>query len=227
MNAVVFYSNTGQSKSVAEFFAKQLNYSLVDINKACDICYQNLVLVFPVHCQNIPDVVKSFLKTSKVKFLTLIATYGKMCYGNVLYEIQKKYDKNIVAGAYVPTKHSYVDNEGGFCDFDKLMPIVQKIKNPSEIKFPKSYKNFFANFFPKLRSRLALKIQKNTCCTNCGVCAKQCAFGAINFGKVDRKCIRCLRCVAECPNNALEFKQSFLLRLYLRKKKVNKLVVYV
>ena len=137
MNAVVFYSNTGQSKAIASYFSDNLGYPLEDIETSCTDYYQNLVLVFPVHCQNIPEIVKVFLKKVKVTYLTVVATYGKMCCGNVLYEIQKRYHKNIVAGAYIPTKHSYMKDDDNFYEFDKLNTIVEKIKEPSYIQLPK------------------------------------------------------------------------------------------
>ena len=204
MNAVVFYSNTGQSKAIATYFANQLGYPLVDIETKCAEHYRNLVLVFPVHCQNIPDIVKHFLKNVSVENLTAIATYGKMCCGNVLYEIQKNYQKNIVAGAYIPTKHSYIDNDDVFCDFDKLKHIVEKVKEPSYIQIPKLYKNPLADVFPKLRSKLGLTIQKNANCSGCNLCAERCSFGAIKSGKTNSNCIRCLRCVEACPHQALK-----------------------
>ena len=227
MNAVVFYSNTGQSKAIAAYFAKQLGYPLADMETKCAEHYQNLVLVFPVHCQNIPDIVKVFLKNISVDNLTAIATYGKMCCGNVLCEIQKNYQKNIVAGAYIPTKHSYIDNDDVFCDLDKLKPLVEKVKEPSYIKIPKLYKNPLADVFPKLRSRLGLTIQKNADCSECNLCAKRCSFGAIQSGITNRKCIRCLKCVEACPRQALKIKLGLPLKLYLRKKKTNELIIYV
>ena len=227
MNAVVFYSNTGQSKSVAEYLATSLCYPIIDIEKIKNTCYKNLVLVFPVYCQNIPDVVKAFLQMAKIEHLTAVATYGKMCHGNVLQEIQHRYCKNIVAGAYIPTKHSYIDNDDAFCDFECLTPLVEKIKSPSKIVIPKSYKNPFANLFPTLRSRLGLKISKNKNCNHCDLCTEHCAFKAIKLGVANSKCIRCLKCVGVCPNNALNFKLRLPLKLYLRKKKINKLIIYV
>ena len=227
MNAVVFYSNTGQSKAIAAYFAKQLGYPLADMETTCAEHYRNLVLVFPVHCQNIPDIVKSFLKNVSVENLTVIATYGKMCCGNVLYKIQKNYQKNIVAGAYIPTKHSYIDNDDVFCDLDKLKPLVEKVKEPSYIKIPKLYKNPLADVFPKLRSRLGLTIQKNANCSECNLCAKRCSFGAIQSGITNRKCIRCLKCVEACPHQALKIKLGLPLKLYLRKKKTNKVIIYI
>ena len=227
MNAVVFYSNTGQSESVARYLAKQLCYPIIDIEKSGRDYYKNLVLVFPVHCQNIPYIVKAFLQTSKIEYLTVIATYGKMFHGNVLYEIQQKYHKNIVAGAYIPAKHAYIDNDGVFCDFDRLMPIVEKVKNPSKIVIPESYKNPFANLFPRLRSRLGLKIYKNSKCNSCGACTEHCSFKAIKSGVIGSKCIRCLKCVDICPRHALRIKIGLPLKLYLRKEKVNEIILYV
>lgn len=226
MNAVAFYSNTGQSALVAKYLSKQLCYPIVDIEKINDICYENLVLIFPVHCQNIPYVVKRFLKTLKVQYLTVIATYGKMCYGNVLYEIQNKFHMNVVAGAYVPAKHTYLDEDHRF-DFDCLTPIVDKIKHPFEKEIPKLYKNPFANLFPNFRSRLGVKIYKNSNCNNCGICARHCSFKAIKSGVTNRKCIRCLKCVTLCPNHALEFNIRLPLKLYLRKRQMNKPIIYV
>lgn len=227
MNAVVFYSNTKQSESVAEYLAKELCYPIVDIEKIADIRYKNLVLVFPVHCQNIPDTVKAFLERISVENLTVIATYGKMCPGNVLYEIQNRYHKNIVAGAYVPTKHSYIENDDAFCDFDKLNPVIEKIKAPSYIRLPRRYKNPLANIFPKLRSRLGLSVQKNANCIGCNLCAAHCSFGAIKAGKTNRNCIRCLRCIDACPRHALKVKMSLPLKWYLCKKKTDEIIIYV
>lgn len=227
MNAVVYYSNTGQSRAVAEYLGKQLCYPAFEMESCGNVRFNNLVLVFPVYCQNIPDLVKTFLDKADIVNLTAVATYGKMCYGNVLYEIQHRYRKNIVAGAYIPTKHSYIADDEAFSDFGSLAPLIEKINNPSEITVPKEYKNPFANLLPKLRSCLGLKISKNANCNGCGICTELCGYKAIEAGNIDSKCIRCLKCVNSCPNNALTFKVNMPLKLYLQKKKVNKLIIYV
>lgn len=227
-NAVVYYSNTGQSKAVADYFAHRLGYPLADLQVGGEKQYENLVLVFPVHCQNLPDCVKAFLKKVRVERLTAIATYGKMCCGNVLYEIQKHYQPNVVAGAYLPTKHSYIEVDEAFCDFDQLEPIVDKIRQPSSIvQLPKLYKNPFADLFPKLRSRLGVALYKTSDCNGCNLCRAACPSGAIRWGVPDEKCIRCLKCVDTCPRKALQVKIEWPLRLYLRGKKDNKLRIYV
>lgn len=227
MKAVIFYSNTGQSRSIAEYFAEKLEYPLINIEENKETHYDDLVLVFPVLCQNIPDVIKDFLDMTEAVNLTVIATYGKMSCGNVLYEIQKKYKKNIVAAAYIPTKHSYIEDDDAFLDYEKLLPIVEKVKSPAEVKLPKLHKNVFANLFPRTRSRFGVKIYQTRSCNNCNICAEHCVSRAINYGITNDECIRCLRCVQNCPTHALKFKTSLPMRLYLKKKRVNKVIIYV
>ncbi len=227
MNAVVYYSSTGQSKRIAAYFADKLGYPLVDMETDDTDHFENLVLVFPVHCQNIPDIVKAFLKKVTIENLTAIATYGKMCSGNVLYEIQRDYHINLVAGAYVPAKHSYIQGDDLFSRYEELTPIIEKIKKPSHIQLPKVYKNPLADLFPALRSRIGVKIRRNESCNGCNLCAEQCSFGAIQRGTTNDKCIRCLRCVESCPRQALKAKIGLPLNLYLHKKKTEKLIIYV
>lgn len=227
MNAVVFYSKTGQSATVAKYFSKQLSYPIVDLETCSERNYRNLVLVFPVYCQSLPVAVKDFLKKSQIENLTVIATYGKMCAGNVLYEIQRKYQRNIVAGAYLPTKHAYLATDSAFCEYERLAPILEKIKKPTTVRIPKRYKNPFAGFFPNWRSRIGLKICKTDRCDRCGLCTKGCSLRAIDAGVTNSKCIRCLKCVTECPKQALEIKLRLPLKLYLQKKKKDEVILYI
>ena len=106
VNAVVFYSNTGESRAIAAYLADKLGYRLAALEDEKTEKYQSLVLVFPVYCQSIPRTVAAFLKKAEAQRLAVIAAYGKMHHGNVLYEIKTQYRKNIVAGAYVPTRHA-------------------------------------------------------------------------------------------------------------------------
>lgn len=225
-SAVVYYSNTGQSKRVAEYFADKTSFELCDIIGLSECVFDTVILVFPVHCQNVPDCIKHFLKRLQVKNLAVIATYGRMCYGNVLNYIQRRYDHNIVAAAYVPTKHSYLD-ESGFDVFDKLTPIIDKLNNSTRVKIPKTYKNPLSDFCKGWRSRVGVKLYKDGRCDNCGACNSVCVNNAIKNGKPNRRCIRCLKCVERCPKGALHFTLRLPMRVYLRKKKVDDLIIYV
>ena len=226
MNAVIYYSNTGACKRIAEYLADKSGYILCDIYGIERYVFDTAILVFPVHCQNVPDAVKDFLSKLKVNALAVVAAYGKMSYGNVLYEVQKKYPHNIAAAAYVPTKHAYLE-EKDFADLEKLDVLLEKLKNPSAVRIPKSHKNPFANFAPKLRSRVGVKLYSDAACNGCGICAAVCNVGGINNGKPNKNCIRCLKCVSACPQKALHFKCGTAMRLYLKRRKRDELILYI
>lgn len=235
MNGIIYYSNTNQSKIVAEYFVNKIGWDLYDLNnyehtqKAVKATFEKVVLIFPVYCQNIPNVVKDFLKKLNARYLTLIATYGKMCYGRVLYEIQKDYTNGeIIAAAYVPMKHSYLQEETE-TNLDALSSVIQKtLSNPKPIIIKKTYKNLFANIGKDMRSRMLVKITfDKDKCISCGQCETQCLFNGISNGKVNNNCKRCLKCVTNCPRGALEFHNSFILNIYLKKKPINYCEIYI
>lgn len=226
MNAVLYYSNTGQSKRVAEYLAQQTSFELYDIVGLTECVLDTAILVFPVHCQSVPDIVKDFLARLTVNNLAVIATYGRMCFGDVLHYIQRRYNHNIIAAAYLPTKHSYL-NENGFDEFERLGEIITKLNDPSPVKISKTYRNPLSDFCKGWRSRMGVKLYKDGRCDECGACDSVCDNGAIKNGKTNRKCIRCLKCVESCPQGALHFSLRLPMRVYLRKKKVDDLIIYV
>lgn len=230
MNAVLYYSNAGECKRIAEYLADKTGFALIELNAADKLQYELALLVFPVYCQNVPQAVKEFLRKLKTEYLALIAMYGRASYGNVLNEIQHKYNHSIIAAAYVPTKHAYVDEER-FNEFDKLDPIADKLndvrKHPTTVQIPKSSKNPFANFAPAWRSRQGVKIVRGEQCNGCGTCNSICPLNAVNCGKTNNKCIRCMKCVVNCPNKALTLKLSQAMRAYLNKRKRDELVIYI
>ena len=155
-----------------------------------------------------------------------MATCGIICHGYVLQEIQKGYGHNIIAAAYIPTRHSYLSDEE-FDRFDELQPLLDKICNPVPVAVPKSYKNPFADILKGWRSRVCVKLYRDKNCDGCGVCNSVCPYGAIKNGKPSDRCIRCLSCAAHCPKNALHSANRLPLRLYLKKKKTDKPEIYV
>lgn len=226
MNCILYYSATGQSERIAKYIAEKTGFEAADILTLKNKEFENAVIVFPVHCQNIPAPVKKLLEKISVKNLTVIATFGRISHGNVLYEIQKKYSRNIVAAAYIPTRHSYLSDRE-FNRFEELNALSDKILSPSPVVIPKSFKNPLSNILKAWRSRLGVKIYRDKNCDNCGICEGVCPFGAIKNGKPNRKCIRCLACVAHCPKNALHSANRLPMRLYLKKKKTDKIEIFI
>ena len=84
-----------------------------------------------------------------------------------------------------------------------------------------------ANIFPGLRSRFSMKIKKGDSCCNCGLCERTCPVGAIRNGRIHSQCIRCLHCVTNCPQKALQYKNSRVLDAYLRSYCKDEYVLYL
>ena len=218
MTALFCFSGSGHSLAVANALGQVLGCDVTEIgqNKETAPIAETAVVVFPVYCQNIPSPVKSFLKALRAKYIALIATYGKISCGNVLYEAQRLVQGDVIAGAYIPTGHTFLD---GRCEFDQqfLLPIAQRICSPQKAQIPKTRKNPLSDFFPGLRSRIGVKIIREVSCNSCGLCDTMCPTGAIRKGHIHSGCIRCLRCVTHCPQNALQYKNSWVLEQYLKR----------
>ena len=225
MITIYCFSGSGHGLAVSKALAQMLDCEIrpVDSETATD---DVAVVVFPVYCQNIPKPVKQFLKRMRAKFTVLIATYGKISYGNVLYEAQKSLRGQVIAGAYIPMGHTFLDGDHEF-DEAFLLPIAQRIKSPQRARIPKSVKNPLANLFPGLRSRMGVRITKGSNCNGCGLCEKNCPMGAIRNGRIRSECIRCLHCVTNCPQKALHYKNSRILDAYLKSYCKEEYVLYL
>lgn len=216
MIKIYCFSGSGHSMAVAKALARILHCDIAEIpsgNEASSNA-DSAVVIFPVYCQNIPSPVTRFLQSFRAENIVLIATYGKISYGNALYEAQKLVDGRVIAGAYIPMGHTFLDGDSAF-DETCLLPIADRIRAPQGVQIPKSRKNPLANISPALRSRMGVKLVKTARCNGCGRCEALCPMGAIRDGRVHPECIRCLRCVTNCPQKALEYKNSRVLQRYL------------
>lgn len=223
---VYCFSGSGHSLAVAKALAGMLDCDVRLIGAAGEAAEDPVAVVFPVYCQNIPQPVKRFLKKLEAKQVALIATYGKISYGNVLYEARKHLRGKVIAGAYIPMGHTFLDGDYKF-DTTQLLPIAHRIKTPRQVTIPKTRKNPLANIVPGLRSRVGVKILKGDNCDNCGLCEKNCPVGAIRNGRLHSQCIRCLRCVTNCPQNALQYKNCRILDAYLKSYRKEEYIQYL
>ena len=225
MIRIYCFSGSGHSLAVAKVLAEMLECQIrpVDSRTATE---EVAVVVFPVYCQNIPKPVKHFLKRMRAKHIVLIATYGKISYGNVLFEAQKLLCGQVIAGAYIPMGHTFLNGDY-VLEAKYLLPIVQRIKEPQQAVILKTSKNPLANLFPSLRSRIGVKISKGSNCNSCGLCERTCPVGAIRNGRIHSECIRCLHCVTYCPQKALQYKNSWILETYLNRYCKEEYVLYL
>lgn len=219
MIRIFCFSGTGHSMAVARYFAEYLETEITDISQKKTIpCSESeiSIIVFPVYCGNIPEIVKSVLPKINSKYFVLIATYGKVSTGNVLWESAKLVKGKVIAAVYVPTGHTYLDEPAEF-DSEILKPILKRIKHPKETVVKKERKGILPYIFPNLRSRLGVKINRTADCNKCALCEISCPMQAILDGKISKRCIRCLRCVKSCPRNALKVTYNPFLKKYIEK----------
>ncbi|MGN1138886.1 MAG: EFR1 family ferrodoxin [Ruminococcus sp.] len=228
MIKVYYFSGSGHSFAVAKYICRQLKCEIAEIDgKSKSLSTEKTaVVVFPVYCQNIPKPVKIFLQNITSKYIVLIATYGKISYGNVLYEAQKLVGGEVIAGAYIPMGHTFLNGDYSF-DTAVLSPIIERIKSPQRVHIPKTHKNPLSNIFPAFRSRISVEIIKNKDCNNCCICEKNCPVEAFKDGRTNSKCIRCLRCVTNCPQHALQYKNRRILKKYLESHYKDEIVIYL
>lgn len=220
MNAVIYFSCTGNSKKIAQAITAKTGFESLELTRRTydgilSGAYGTAAIVFPVHCQSYPKFLKRFFKNLNAVNVALIATYGKAHAGNAVYEAAKLISGEIIAAAYIPAGHSYLNAEADGENVPEA--LTEKILSPSPVVVPKRKKTPFAGVLPSVRSRLTVKIYRTKACINCNACGEACPYGAITFGKVNSKCVRCLKCVKACPHGALKFKRSRILSRYLKK----------
>jgi len=232
MNVVLTFSASNQSLKLANYFASILSWDSYDLTSFDNQTkfdyhkeYDYVMFTFPVYSQSITPPVKEILKKLKGKYFVLLATYGKMGTGNILYEAQRIIQGKLIGAAYVPSKHTYIDN-GEFREFQKLNKLIENLNLSKEVKLPKRKKHIFANLAPNLRARMNVKLKTNEKCIKCNHCNHICPTKAIYKGRINKDCLRCLKCFNECPVNGLDVKYSYFLKTYLKKDKETSLIIY-
>ena len=227
MNAVAYFSCSGQCKRVALRLGETLGWDTVDVKlfDAKKTKFEKLVCVFPVHCQGLPKTVERFLKDANAEYFSFIALYGKASPGNAVFEADKITGKRTVAAAYIPANHTYCEQDEQIINIPEA--VTEKILSCDTVKIPRRFKAPFAGICTNFRSRLIIKIKRNKNCVNCNICGGLCPQSAIKNGEITGDCSRCLTCVYNCPRGALTVKKSFILKRYLKKPRYQKTIIYI
>lgn len=223
---VYYFSATGHTRALAQQLSEHLSSPLCELPCDAPPAADTVVVVFPIYCQQIPPPIRQFLSALEAPQVALIATYGRMGYGNVLWEAAQLVRGTVIAGAYIPTGHSYLSDSVP-TDKTALQPLIDRLLQPRAVTIPRASRHPFAALFPALRSRLGVRLRKTDRCRDCGLCSRRCPMQAMTNGVPNRSCIRCLRCVTECPSSAITVSYHPFLRYYLRKPRVERVVLYV
>ena len=230
MNAVIYYSCTGNGKKVAEEIAERTKFEILELTEGTQdeilsMNFQTAVIVFPVHCQSYPSFMRQFFKRLDAQRVALVATYGRINTGNAIYGVAKLLSGVVVAALYLPARHSYLNE--GYKTPKVPQSFIEKLNLDSPAKIAKRRKTPFAGCLPSLRSRITIKINRSKACTGCNVCKENCTVKAIDCGKTNARCVRCLKCVSNCPHGALTIKKSRVLSHYLKRAKRDEIIIYI
>lgn len=219
---IIYFSPTGGTKRVANFFTNlqndkkiEIDLSSVDITgdysfKKEDVC----LVAVPSFGGRVPKLAIDKLQHMKADHskTILIAVYGNRNYDDTLLELKDTLQCrgfSCIAAVAAVAEHSIVheigtyrpdtQDEREFAEFSTKLQKLLKKENVPEVSLP-------GNYPYKEYHGVSLKPQSTKGCTLCGFCASQCPAQAIpkeNPSSTNvEACISCMRCISICPEHA-------------------------
>lgn len=210
----------GVAEGISDYY-KEYNITLPNNrHDAVTFDSNDLVIVgVPVYAGRVPKFLNDYFLNVKGNNTpaVFITVYGNRNYDDALIELKDTFESNgfigVSAGAFI-AEHSNTPKVGTNRPDDNDLETAKKfgtdIKNKLEnlkdiLQLPKL---IIKGSFPYKERTSAPPIVPDTSddCINCGICAKYCPMGAINFNNfkdIDpAKCVRCCSCIKRCPVNA-------------------------
>jgi NAD-dependent dihydropyrimidine dehydrogenase PreA subunit len=231
----LYFSPTRETKKINDYIAKGLGgdtIELTDYRTRITFDFQKpiecLILSFPVYAQDVPQLLKPFIRKLKGKYVVINVIFGSVSAGKALTSASRMLKKNgftIIGASTISAHHCYEENHGLKISDQKLNildPLIVKLKEGDlrEVMLPREHKNPFAGVLPGLRSRISVRkpVADLSSCIHCHQCIDQCPMHAIGENlKVSRECIRCMRCVDNCPTHSRKLKRRLFLSIYLNR----------
>jgi ferredoxin/flavodoxin len=197
--------------------------------------YDALIFGLPVHSLRAPRLMRQWLKTldGKGRKCGMFFTYGGFEIHPAHYSTAKILEERnftVVSSAEFPGKHTY--NLGGWRAFtdrpdSREFKLAKDYVKATYRRFTGEDKNMIGELersifsdeeldhFESLRYKMitTLPTREGAECGMCGTCESVCSTGAMDYtaGEVNpNKCIACLGCVANCPENALKINSTEL-----------------
>lgn len=226
--SVIYFSATGGTEKVVKKVANGIRDNYIEYNLTLPASRKDIITFdsndfvivgVPVYAGRVPKFLADYFNNVKGNHTPaiFITVYGNRDYDDALIELKDIFEENgfvgISAAAFI-AEHSNTakvgTNRPDAKDLEAARNFGTDIKNKLE-----NLEDFL--LLPKLivkgstpyKERVsAPPITPDTSddCVNCGICAKHCPMGAINFHdfkEIDSvKCIRCCSCVKKCPVNA-------------------------
>ncbi len=234
-NILLYFTGTGNSLAVARYLAAKLPdteiFSAVEVlrNARFNVDCASFGIVFPVCCQDIPEMVKRLVGNLKLPadaYVYAVATHnGDVGFSHfTLDRILKKNGRRLHAGFAVLMPGNSIttgnstnsDQEtdrrvkaAEACVSEIALRILSRETPPycgsaSLRKHLKGMRNMFRH---RILYRVPNRFWTTDQCNLCGLCARICpennitVSDAVRWGK---RCQMCLACIHWCPNRAIQ-----------------------
>lgn len=244
---IFYFSGTGNSAWAAEQLAHLTGDQAIDIisfTETPDISTEKQTgFVFPVYAWGVPEPVAGFAKKLKqTKGFTFgICTCGEeagmaMKHFNRLYPLNSSYSltmpNNYIIGSDTDGEkeiRTKIDNARK--ELQKIAEEILQRKNVYRVHEGSlaGLKSGPVNFGFNKFARNTRPFYTTDACNGCGVCVKNCPASTItlkdNTPVWGKHCYQCLRCINECPQQAIQYGKStegrrrYTLWPYLAEKK--------
>ena len=188
--------------------------------------YNGFIFGFPIYAWRAPSVVRTWLKSlnGDGQRCATFFTYGGVSTGvahSDTMEILEEVNFVLIASSEFPGKHTFnlagwdlLENRPDQRDFEIAKEFARRIlikfqeKEIDKIKFedPTVSKQILERH-EKREKTLPTPSRRGKDCSMCRICEDVCPSRAMNadIGEADnKKCLRCSRCMINCPDNVLE-----------------------
>ena len=231
MIKVVYFSPTGNSKHLASKLASELNTEDIKELKDAETEYElddHIVLMFPIHGFNPPRTIKRYIKELKEINRVKISLLAIGC--NELWlndAVNSSIRKQLVKKGYeivvdeilampltlVMDMPEDVKEKTVQSAEEKIKMITQLIQKEEVSSRRVKLKSKLVSTVGKLEDPAArlfgLELHANKKCVSCGICWDNCPENNIKKGKNEKpkfgfSCSMCLRCIYDCPEQAIK-----------------------
>ncbi len=188
--------------------------------------YNAFIFGAPIYAWRIPAVVRDWLKSlnGEGKKCATFFTYGGVAVGGAHFntrEILEQSNFILVASSEFPGKHTFnlagwnfLEKRPDKRDYDLakrfarniMKKFQEKETNSLQVENPLISNHVFQRFEHREKT-LPTPSRRGKDCSMCRTCEEVCPSQAMNadIGEADnKKCLRCLKCLVNCPDNVLE-----------------------
>ncbi|MHB8139316.1 MAG: EFR1 family ferrodoxin [Smithellaceae bacterium] len=235
-NTIIYFTGTGNSLAVSRLLAGKLGKTTIiplteilqraDFKLETDICG----FVFPVCCQDIPEIVKRLVSAMRLPsstYVYAVATHnGDVGYSHfTLDRIFRKKGQRLQAGFEVLMPGNSITpnnstNSGEEIEhrFKAVPSLIDSIANNvlkrASLTYAgnDSFKKHFKGWRNMLRHRVIFKVPEKfwvtDACNQCSLCARICPENNIRVDGATvqwgKNCQMCLACIHWCPQHAIQ-----------------------